>query len=574
MRFRGLTILAIAGLMAAGGISQLAQAQTFSLENVTAEAGSTVDVQLFVSGGPTDTSALNFTVRFDPEQVTGISGVRGTAPGITNNYIYDQNTPSSSEYRAVLYPDDNTIAPFSTSGNAHVATLSVNLSSSLSDGEDVILTLANTFDVDEITGLIGLSNSQGDSIVPGGAAPNQGRPNAVNGTITITGTGPLLDVDFTGREEIPDGFGFAEVIIPFNPEAESRLGGQQTGSGYRVTVNDRNPNPGRIADTLFGQVGLLGNIVPDAGSMLLTSFDFSSNAPEPINSPYVRMNLRAQNNAYAVVVEIDETDDEAPFLLSSNNEVKTQQSATYVPGFVIDPIEFGGQTLEGFAVGFDVLNVHTPGARERAANGTYVDLRRIDIQQLEVPSEGTEVYNETFGPENTGGLTGVIVEPVTNPVATGFTSQEGGLVVGFEWLPEEERTADIADALNFPLGWWSGRLNDFQIQSNKLYRIDVNVATDAADTQFAHIFRIRAIAARGNEAVAGDYISVTSVVPDTQQVAARPTADGRTYTTIVKFPEEAVGQSMYFGLDVFSADTRTHGSIIFKNVTITELDMP
>lgn len=352
------------------------------------------------------------------------------------------------------------------------------------------------------------------------------------------------------------------------------MSGQQLGDGFRVTVNDRNPNPGRIADTLFAQVGLLGNILPESGNMLLTTFDFSSNAPDPVNSPYVRMNLRAQNNAYSVVVEIDETDDLPPFLLSSNNGVKTQQSVTYVPDFVTDPVQFGEETLVGFAVGFDVLNVHTPGARERAANGTHVDLRRIEIQQLPVPSEGTVVYNQTFGPENTGGLNGVIVEPVTNPVATGSVSQEGGLVVNFEWLPEEERTADIADALNFPLGWWSGRLNDFQIQADKLYRIDVNVATDAADPQFAHIFRIRAIAARGNDVAAGDYISVTNVVPDTQQVSARPDQDGKTYTTIVKFPEEANGQSMYFGLDVFSADPRTHGSIIFQDVTITELDMP
>src|SRR5690606_12708579 len=82
--------LAVASLL---GGTAMAQDPTFSLENVTGRAGETVNVGVFVTGGVSNTSALNFTVQVDPadaSKVTGITGDSTLADG--SNYAYADNT--------------------------------------------------------------------------------------------------------------------------------------------------------------------------------------------------------------------------------------------------------------------------------------------------------------------------------------------------------------------------------------------------------------------------------------------------------------------------------------------------
>lgn len=119
-------------------------------------------------------------------------------------------------------------------------------------------------------------------------------------------------------------------------------------------------------------------------------------------------------------------------------------------------------------------------------------------------------------------------------------------------------------------------MDGFTVSSDKLYRIDVTVASTAVNNQFAHPFRIRAASASGigGAGGGGDYISVTAIEPSSRAVDARPTASGTDYSVVVAFPDEANGQPMFLALDTFSANPATTGATIFKSVTITEFDKP
>lgn len=574
MRLRGFTILAISGLLAVGGASHLANAQTFILESGEAAPGSTVDLQLLVNGGPVDTSALNFTVRYDADQVSAISGARGTAPGISSSYIYDEHSPSQTEYRGVLYAVDNTVPPFSTASNAHVATLSVTLSNALEDGESVILTLVNSFDDDGITGLLGLGDSSGTSIVPG-SNPAQSRPAATNGVITAV-AGPLVDEDFTGTTDPVEGWNFTEFPVPqFGHSGAAGLSAEQTNDGFRVTIANNNPNPGRATDTIFGRFETTGDpIIPDAGSMLLMSAEFSSDAESPEASAFVRFSTQAQNFAYTTKANIKEVDAAPPYLLPSGGATATHRVAAYIPQYIVDPIDDGQDILQGIDLAFDVVSNFVPGGLSPAVEGDSITLKRITVDQLPVAAaeEGTVVFDETFTGGNAGGFNNLVTQLVDeNGVNVGENSvadSSEGLSL-FHAVPEGAVTNDLALAL----GWWD-RVLDFEVQAGKYYRFDAEVATTAANPQFSHTFRMRLGAVGTNLNIGGDYNDLTIISPITQAADGRPTAEGKEYTTVSVFPEEAIGQNVYFAFDVYTLTPVTNGAIILKSLRVTEHDLP
>lgn len=556
MRFRGLTILTMAGTILFGGMASSALAQTFSLESVEARAGTAVNVRLFVTGGPANTSALNFTINYDPTQVASITGVR--APGIAAGYVYDQNTPTSGQYRGVLYAQNSSVAAFSTVNQTHVATLTVTLQPGLAAGTRVPLTLMNIFEQpDNITGLVGLSDSAGVSVVPGGN-PRVGRPSVTNGQVTVLRSA-LLEQDFTGANS--DGFSFNNV--PFGPGRDSIVGAS-TADGYRVTLANKNPNPGKLpSDTSYARLGANPSrrITPDANSMVVLTADVRSNAVDPRDNPTFRFAFTAEDFSYAQLVNITEADNALPSLFPFAGNDRRYETVAFVPDFVADTTE--GRT--GYLVAFDMIAVFTPSAPELyGKQGTEVTVRRFEVNQLPAPASnaGQLVFSQEWTEDDEGGFISLAGGSTAFGNHTANFFADNGLGIQLAFNPTQ-----TPSELNFPFGGWTSLLPGVTVDSSKVYRIDAVIATNATTPANTHTIRLRLVGT-------GDFTAETVLTPSgTPDAAARPNATGKNYTALVRFPSEVEGAPIRFWFDGYTTSANTNGSIFLRSLRITAHDL-
>lgn len=170
--------LAIAASLLLGGT---ASAQSFSFDNTVVKApqGGTLNLGVFLSDVPQGVAAVNFTVRVSAGDAAKMDLASATSTSPQDNaefaYAYNSSLVRSSvttgviqgnvvEFRGVIYPEGDTFTPFAANARTRVATLSIPIQAD-AVGE---LRFELVSAIDGETGLLGVSNSAGESLVPGG----------------------------------------------------------------------------------------------------------------------------------------------------------------------------------------------------------------------------------------------------------------------------------------------------------------------------------------------------------------------------------------------------------------------
>lgn len=569
--------LAGAALLASGLVgSAFGQEFRLSGTGLSGRPGEVVQVGLVVTGGPVQTSAVNFTVSVEGANAQYVTSIDGDKAAPFAAFSIAENSPvraSGKEYRAVIYAPAG-VAPVSTENATQVATLFVTLAANAPKDAAIELKLdkvggAGTgFDAIDATtklGLVGISDSAGVSKVPGGASPSTARPARFGNIITVleVTTPALADVNFDGSASLLDRWQFTQGI-PYTSQAVRIIG--TNNSPFQIEVT---------GDNVFGSLGIkkrsTTSVVPTAADTLLFhSFRYSANKANAKDAAPVRISASALDGSVASNATFQELGNGDPVLVPAGGAFKTVTSVVYVPAEVLD--DDGGK---GFGISFDVLNFLKP-----VAVGTVFNVTDFVAEQVAIPAgAGTQIFQQDFT-TGTGGFTASAL-PTTSGGREVSTSSTGGLTV----TPTGGIFYDLANGpgdpdslgkfpgLQYAYGWWGrSSIPDWVIQTGKIYRVETTVSSTAPTRAESHLFRLRF-----RPGTNGDYV-YTSEVSSAGASASTwaPDADGETYTTYVSFPDEFAGQKVSFFFDSYGADISNgdKGSVTLKNINVKAFDRP
>lgn len=576
-------------LALAAGLSSSALAQdpvvapganlTFAISSTEAAPGETVNLVVSVSGGVAQTSALNFTV----EVLDGGSLVDGsiTGTGLITGYAYEDNTTTSGQYRAVLYPAPGTSpAPFSSTGSVDVARLSIKVSDSATEGT-IRLGIANRFDTDGITGLVGLSNSQGSTVINAQETVAAGGARAINST-----PGIITIVDFTKIEFNKDAFNTGWEAVQILPGFRTYLPDASGDAPANLTFG-HTANTGVVQTTAnlsgssYGYFGTLPTqrfTGVDANNILIQNWTVTSSAANPNDAPKFRLRSNADGWAEGTVLQE---------VISATNPVG--QGASTVPvaadgatvlqhlTFAVPSASNGGQFSErdGFLLYAD-FETFLDGGFKFGGQGETVVVQQAELRTFD-PSTltgGTVLYDQTFAAGETGGF---------------VTSNAGNENVGVAGLP---MSADTSNGLllipsgapseqGLSFGWFENAPAGLTVDGSLIYRVEYNLSTTAASPVQTNPARLRI--AVEEQPTLPDYVKEAVVesggsATDTGNLPSTDAA-GTNYVTYVRFPANLNGQQIKLYFDVFQtvADISglpVSGGVKLNSLTVTAFPAP
>ncbi len=571
---------AFSALLLAGGLTgaALAQGPSMSLESVQGSPGETVQMRVFVSGGVSDTSAINATVSIPSAQASLINGnITGTiAPGLTG-YSYEDNSPvtgdGSVEYRFVIYPQDGASpAPFNTINQTEVAILSIPLAAGASGAVDV--TLRRVFDADGRTGLVGISDSSGASVTGAGEVP---APNAAR---NIQGdNGQIIIVDFIGEDfrdnpTFPSNWQATQVLPQFisflptpdgTPNPNTSWGFSNT-TGVNFEVADLGGGNGTFGFLSTG--GATGDRFSSglsAGQLVAVNWTISTNAADPNDAPKVR--LRGNVDGFAQQTGYQEgrtAAERAPGDLTStptSADGTTQLTQLlHLPASAFNGASVGA---DGLLISYDTQTQELPGFKLGSAGSTYT-VEQASLTPIDPASLTGENQIATFDfTTGTNGFT-AIDNLAGIPATTGTT---GGLSIA----PGGPPVLNGGLVTSLSLATW-GATGVFTPAAGKIYKVDYSLATTAPDPVNTMTGRIR--------------ISVVSGLPDlvfeavnesggpAADPAELPNAAGRTYTTWLLIPDSYAGAQVDVNFDGYQTGANQVGAVVLQNMTVTEYNRP
>lgn len=552
---------------------------TFAISSAEAAPGQTVELLVSVSGGVAQSSALNFTV----EILEGGTLVDGniTGAGLIDGYAYEDNTTTSGQYRGVLYPaPGSNPPPFSTTDSVDVARLSIKVSDSATEGT-IRLGIANRFDTDGITGLVGLSNSQGSTVINAAETVAAGGTRAINstpGTITI--------VDFTTVEFNKDtfnaGWEAVQILPGFRTYLPDASGDAPANLTFAHTANTGVvQTTANLSGSSYGYFGTLpANRITSAAAnnLLIQNWTVTSSAADPNDAPKIRMCSNADGWAEGTVLQE---------VIQASNPAGQGQSTVPVAAdgatvlqhisFAVPSASNGGQFAErdGFLLNMDFETFLDGGFKFGGQNETVVvqqaELRTFDPSTL---TGGTVLYDETF----TGGATGGFV-----------TSNPGSDNVGVAGLPMAADSsngllltpsgAPSAQGLSF--GWFENTPAGLTVDGSLIYRVEYNLSTTAASPVQTNPARLRI--AVEEQPTLPDYVKEAVVesggsATDTGNLPSTDAA-GTDYVTYVRFPAKLNGQQIKLYFDVFQTVAEisglpVSGGVKLNSLTITSFPAP
>lgn len=577
--------IALGALLLAGGFSSsaFAQSPTFILESTSAAPGQTAQVKVYLQDGPTDTSAINFTVSVPSGQADLLSGnMTGAVAAGWTGYASDQNAPSKTEYRAVVYPaSGSSPSAVNTTGKTHVWTINVPIASGAANGSQLNVNVRNTFDTDGITGLVGISNAAGQSIhgteTPG---PNNVRGiGAQNAVVSISTFGDTtvfpVDSGFEGFQGFPPFvklYPTREVIVDPGTIIPGETGVRvditgQAGQGINITSNSIN---------YFGFFQTAGNtqVSPGENQVLVTKYVVGSTAPasDPRQTPTIRLRANADNYAQVSIFQEAAAD---PALVG-DVVVPTAGNDRTLVNLVHAPASASNGTRDGFLLAFDVLAFGTGAA------GNVLTIKSLEVSAVNPANlgAGTTVYSHNFATSGDDGFTGTANSGSINPVMASTLSTAGGLTI----TPADP---DPSDANGFSFGRFEKTTN-WTVAANKIYRVQFNLASTATTPVQSNTARLRVNVGARADLGLFDYVN-TAVVesggPGVDQ-AELPTAGGRDYVTYLRIPNELAGKQVLLAFDGYKPsggfdtsgdgipDLKLNGSVVLRSVVVTEHDAP
>ncbi len=544
MRSTNKRIIQLAGALAlASGLTTIAHAQAdpvFKLENVTARAGETVDVRVWVEGGVSNTAALNFTIEANDSSVDSITGSSSLADG--TQYKYDDNSLTGTntiQYRGVLYATSSSVTPFDTQSLTQVGTIQVQVAAGLADGTEIALDFV-PFSDDMTTGLVGLSDASGNSVVAGASPPDTVRPRVESGKITVGGFG--FDTDLR-NPALPSGWEFAQVL----PASGSGLSGNSSSTnGFEITFD---------ADATFGFVQRLADAdsSPESGRVMVQTWTLGSDGASAFDVPTMRVRSTAADSSWTQDALIQETQPgtPAPVTVPTAGNDKVITALTYVP----NSVNSGSPT--GFSLAADVIAFGT--ATLNGTVGTKNFVRRLVVSDFD-PAALTgeqELVNYDFSGGNTNGFSGF--EDVAGLDST-VNTDNGGLNI----ITNEP----IQGIGSFSFGFWEKVVSEWTVTAGKVYRVDYTIASTATSRDASNTGRLRVSTGANADFVA------SGVVGSDGDTSSSPDADGENYTAFFYFPTDVNGEQVKVSWDAYNTNPADNGGLTLRTLRVRAYDAP
>jgi hypothetical protein len=575
---RQLSVLA-ATIMTAAMVG-MAPAQTFELETVSARPGQTAQLKLYVTS-PVALAAVNFTIKLDSASVSGnVTGVKAPTGSLSSfTYVGNSTTAGNArEYRGVLYSETPSTT-FSAAAKTHIATISVPVGSSAQLSE-VTVDVANTFDTDGITALLGASNAAGQSLVGGApiAAGAVTRPAATDGKVKIDPV--FTDITFKGGN-LPPGWTYGQVLpasiaqlpTPAGNTAGLLLPGSVNGTDG--VVFGQNADPSNIG--AFGQM-VQGDgsdfFMAQTDSVVFYTWDVASNAAEGNDVPSMRLRFSARDFSWVQNLAISEFSNTAPIVVPTNGQPRVLTAASYVPGVANNNVPSG---VNGFLAAFDLLryNVGQQGTNLLVSN------LRVTSTPVSALTGVQQHYQHDF---TTGNLDGFNLElnGLVNPSSATPADYQCTIntTAGISIRPNSAVVDNVpagSGTFYFPFATFGKPLGaSTPLDSDRLYRIDVNAATTAGATRPAN-FRVRVTA---GGVLSGDVpqadVSQEIVVAAADSLdTANPviTPAGTTFSSFFVLPDEIDNGRIALNFDVYAVGQVTD-AVIVRSVNVRSYNMP
>ncbi|CAN5370667.1 hypothetical protein BH09SUM1_BH09SUM1_01920 [soil metagenome] len=565
-------------MLLAGSLAGAANAQSFRLESVTAAPGDTAHVKVFVTAAE-PIAALNFTVSVSGADFAGINGsITGakSSNGAISSFTYVDNSlnlGSEKQYRGVLY-STTANATFNASTEVQIATINVPISASLTDGGLIHLTLLNSFDTDGVTGLLGISNAAGQSLVVG-ADPATSRPGKTDGLVTLDEINQ--NVDFTGGSTLVAGWHYTQILPtffqmlptadPHSPSAEALPGTVSPTGGLNVTINALNSFGFLETDVNASPSPIILPQHPD--SIMVYSYTLASTGAAGHDYPTVRARSNAADFSFAQDAIYQETQPASPapvVVPTVGSGAKVLSGAIYVPATVLN-----GSGTNGLTTSLDFLTFAS-GAVGTVASVSNFKANSVAISAL---TGETEVYNHDFSTGNTDGfvVTNSVLNTPGGPYTTTSNSTAGLSLApdsaGFLAYTAPGDSAPTPGIYYLCFGWWEKVISSWTVATDKIYRVDFRLASTATDIHNTPNARFRFTAGLF------DFVQEVVVESNSSDLSLYPDADGTDYTAFVIIPNELAGSQVQVDFDMFVDGSPTQqGAVVLKSFHVRSYNRP
>jgi len=588
------TLTLATAAFALAGFASVATAQTIRLETVSVRPGQNATVRVFLQS-PVNVSAVNFTVRANTADVPGaITGNKGSAAAISSaSYVFVPNNANivsggTREFRGVLYSN---VAgqSFSATSEIHIATLTV--PTTVADPDlSVTLEAPNTF-VNGVTALVGVSDAQGRSLANGApiTSGSTARPTTVNGGVRLDPV--IADLPFTGGDTLRTGWTFSQRI-PDPATTVAQTANVIDDGGFLITLT---PNFLFSFGTLEMTADSADALKPAVDSVMVYSWDMTSNATEARQLPSMRLNAYAKDFSWIQLSTVGETaarPTSLPEVLptgSLTDASKRIRAASFVP------VSLGNSPSDGVTMAINFL------AFSSGAANTTLGIQNLNVYSRPVSqlTNQTVLYTGNFAAGSTDGFT-LARRGVTDP-AIGDENAPGnagylctvdtanGIALG----PNSNNlgVTSIGGVFYLAFGSFERIFTAAQlpIDGSRLYRLDFRARTTVADASKAPTIRVRFTA--GQTAAGTPNTQFPNGQPQfdfTQEVVLESvgnetamhlptTTTARTYTSYFSLPAESTGGQALIALDVypgFAPGDWQQGAVVFEGLTVSSYDFP
>lgn len=253
--------------------------------------GEFLEVPILLDGVTSPVAAFNFTVRISYENLGKLRMVEATSssPQDGDEFIYSYNPDlvrsgvttgviqgDVVEFRGVLYPAGEVFTPFAAEAPTLVATISIPVETHATGEVQFELVSA----IDGETGLLGVSDESGNSLVPSG----QSRP---------TGDSATVDIKTIAINEPP------ELALTFPAANPYRVGNNVSGVDISGTAFDdesvaevrivKNGEPSFLANGTTTWNATIGSLEPGNNTVQVTAIDNVGSPSLPLNLVITRL---------------------------------------------------------------------------------------------------------------------------------------------------------------------------------------------------------------------------------------------------------------------------------------------
>lgn len=559
------TALALSGGLMFLAAQAGAQQFTFGVDKIVAAPGSTVDVPIFVQGATVPVAGANFTVRIRTADEAAIRLSQATSfanPGLTafsyvaNGALTRTNVQNGilrgnvNEYRGVVYSTNSPAATFSANNPFQIATLMIPVTSLASGNYQLELVSA----IDNETGLLGVSNASGVSLVPVGAS----RPAGDMVTIVVDELRTGVDIDVVEEGAPPTGWSFKAEIPSEVADQPEGFFDNEKGMAIRPTQD------GNYGFWAFDNTTGNSWRYPNAGKIYVTDWDISSDTTG-VDTPPFRLRTSTANFFLSSETQIQD----ANFFPGDTMSVvpglagKTYRTLSPVPSYAAD-----NYSIDGMNIWFDLLQfgLGTPGKT--------IYLGGLSERAVDAPTGGTVVYDRSFDFDNTHGWVKGLYDQ--GGIRVGYTRTSNGL--GVRSGGPLELVPGTTDQYRFSYGYWytpEGVLG-VTADATKWYKVEAEIRGNAADPVYNPAGRMRFYTDNF------EYFQMVQMLPFVDPAdfnTPRPTLAGTTLTGWFQVPADVDARSLSVAFDMYHLSAPGDGTDIkptlyLKNLKITAYNDP